>query len=69
MRNVTLEPMLFLKMMAEGNFVVVSDTLELDRVCRVNLNFTEEECANMDTGNYSDVQVGHSWGAQWLQLW
>ncbi|XP_069938913.1 probable peptidoglycan muropeptide transporter SLC46 isoform X1 [Cherax quadricarinatus] len=57
MKNVTLEPMLFLKMMAEGNYKVVADTLEIDRVCRVNLNFTKEECINMDSDNYSDVQI------------
>ncbi|XP_042205766.1 solute carrier family 46 member 3-like isoform X2 [Homarus americanus] len=56
-KNVTLEPMLFLKMLAEGNYGVVADTLEIDRVCRVNLNFTEEECAHMDSGNYTHVQV------------
>ncbi|XP_071543459.1 probable peptidoglycan muropeptide transporter SLC46 isoform X1 [Panulirus ornatus] len=57
MKNVTLEPMLFMKMLAQGNFVVVADTIEIDRVCRVNLNFTEEECAAMDSGNYTKVQV------------
>ncbi|XP_071543096.1 probable peptidoglycan muropeptide transporter SLC46 [Panulirus ornatus] len=56
-RNVTLEPMLFMKMLAEGNLVVIVDAMELDRVCRVNLNFTEEECAAMDSGNYTEVQV------------
>lgn len=56
-RNVTLEPMLFLKMIAEGNYKVVADTLEIDRVCRINLNFTQEECANMDDGNHTDVQI------------
>ncbi len=55
--NVTLEPMLFLKMMAEGNFRVVGDTLEIDRVCRVNLNFSQEDCVAMDDGNHSDIQV------------
>ena len=44
LRRVPLEPMLFLKMIAEGNFKVVADTLEQDRACRINLNFTEEEC-------------------------
>lgn len=39
-----MEPMLFLKMIAEGNFGVVADTLEQQRICRVNLNFSEEEC-------------------------
>lgn len=57
MSHVTLEPMLFLKMMAEGNFRVVGDTLEIDRVCRVNLNFSQEDCMAMDDGNHSDIQV------------
>ena len=55
--NVTLEPMLFLKMMAEGNVRVVADTLEIDRVCRINLNFLPEDCQVMDDGNHSDIQV------------
>ncbi len=49
--------MLFLKMMAEGNVRVVADTLEIDRVCRVNLNFSAEDCLLMDDGNHSVVQV------------
>lgn len=59
MNHVTLEPMLFLKMMAEGTFRVVGDTLEIDRVCRVNLNFSHEDCMAMDDGNHSDVQVSN----------
>ena len=55
--HVTLEPMLFLKMVAEGNTIVVGDTLEIDRVCRINLNFSQEDCMAMDDGNHSDVQV------------
>lgn len=55
--NVTLEPMLFVKMLAESNLGVVADTLEIDRVCRVNLNFSEDDCQNMDDGNHTDVQI------------
>ena len=56
--GVTLEPMLFLKMIAEGNFGVVADTLEKDRVCRVNLNFSEEECAGwIHDANFTYVKV------------
>lgn len=56
-RGVTLEPMLFLKMMAEGNFKVVSDTLEQDRVCRINLNFSKEECDSwIDNANFTYVK-------------
>ncbi|XP_068218770.1 probable peptidoglycan muropeptide transporter SLC46 isoform X2 [Palaemon carinicauda] len=57
LQNVTLEPMLFMKMLAESNAGVVADTLEIDRVCRVNLNYTEEECRNMDDGNHTDIQT------------
>lgn len=57
MSHVTLEPMLFVKMIAEGNTIVIGDTLEIDRVCRVNLNFSQEDCMAMDDGNHSDVQV------------
>ena len=55
--NVTLEPMLFLKMMAEGNFRVLGDNLEIDRVCRINLNYSHEDCMIMDDGNHSEIQV------------
>ena len=49
--------MLFMKMLAESNYKVVADTLEIDRVCRINLNYTEEECEVMDDGNHTDIQV------------
>lgn len=49
--------MLFLKMVAEGNFKIMADTLEIDRVCRINLNYSEKECQMMDDGNHTEVQV------------
>lgn len=55
--HVTLEPMLFLKMVAEGNVVVIADTLQIERACRVNLNFSQEDCVSMDDGNHSQIQV------------
>ncbi|KAK3860995.1 hypothetical protein Pcinc_032990 [Petrolisthes cinctipes] len=56
-RRVRLEPMLFLKMMAEGNFGVVADTLEVQRICRLSLGYSDDNCTNMDDGNHSDVQL------------
>ena len=53
----TLEPILFLKMMAEGNVIVIADTFQIERACRVNLNFSQEECMSMDDGNHSQIQV------------
>ncbi|XP_076030078.1 putative peptidoglycan muropeptide transporter SLC46 isoform X2 [Oratosquilla oratoria] len=54
--NIRLEPMLFLKMVAESNFKVVADTLELERICLVNLGYSKDECDHMDT-DHSDVQA------------
>lgn len=61
LRSAPLEPMLFLKMLAEGNFGVVADTQEQDRICRVNLNFSEYECSSWITDeNLTHVKV--CWG-------
>lgn len=63
LRSAPLEPMLFLKMLAEGNFGVVADTQEQDRLCRVNLNFSEYECASWITDeNLTHVKV--CWGGK-----
>lgn len=70
LRSAPLEPMLFLKMVAEGNFGVVADTLEQGRLCRVNLNFSEAECASWITDeNLTHVKVcwegkGCVWGGK-----
>ena len=58
--------MLFLKMVAESNFRVVADTLEIDRVCRINLNFSNDDCMHMDDGNHSDIQVLQFFFSQFL---
>ena len=57
MQNVTLEPMLFVKMFAEGNVRVVGVTLEIDRVCQVNLGYSFQDCLNIDDGNHTDMQA------------
>jgi len=49
--------MLFFKMVAESNIRIVADTLQIDRVCRINLNFSNDDCIAMDNGNHSNVQV------------
>lgn len=49
--------MLFLKMLAEGLVKVVVKNLEIERVCRVNFGFSEQDCLYMDSGNRSHVQV------------
>ena len=54
---ITLEPMLFLKMVAENIFIVVADNLEIERICEVNLKYPKENCSVMDNGNNTDIQV------------
>ena len=53
----TLEPVLFIKAVAEGTLQVVADTLLLERYCRIDLNFSQIECDSMDDANHTDVQV------------
>lgn len=52
--------MLLLKMFAESNAKIVALSLETERVCRVNLNYTTEECAALDDGNNTRIQVRYS---------
>ena len=49
--------MLFLKMIAESNYSVIADTLEIDRICLVNLGYDPNDCKMMDDGNHTDIQV------------
>ena len=49
--------MLLVKTIAEGNLKVVADTLQIDRYCRVDLNFSAGDCDAMDDGNHTSVQV------------
>ena len=53
----SLELMLFMKMTAESIFKVVGDTLEIERACRINLKYNETDCAQMDDGNHTEIQV------------
>ena len=53
----TLEPVLFIKAVAEGTLQVVADTLLLERYCRIDLNFSQIDCDSMDDANHTDVQV------------
>lgn len=49
--------MLFIKMLAEGNVRIVAISLQIDRVCNVNLAYPSEDCLALDDGNHTDIQV------------
>ena len=54
-RNITLEPVYFLFMAAMGMTVFTSQELYLMKACKVNLNFTESLCENIN--NHTDIQI------------
>ncbi len=57
MEHVTLEPMLFMKNLADGNILVVSEALKTDRICHITFNFSHDDCMAMDSRNQSHIEV------------
>jgi len=53
--NIMLEPVAFLLMTFVGLVMLTSQELYLMKACKVNLNFTDAECDNIN--NHSDVQI------------
>ena len=54
-KSITLEPVYFLFMAAMGMTVFTSQELYLMKACKVNLNFTEYLCDNIN--NHTDIQI------------
>ena len=54
-KNITLEPVYFLFMAAMGMIAFTSQELYLMKACKVNLNFTEALCENIN--NHTDIQI------------
>ena len=55
MQGITIEPAWLLFMLAHGFYSIVAQNLYIDKVCRVNLNFTTEICDNIQ--QYEDQQI------------
>ena len=53
--SIMLEPVAFLLMTFVGLIMLTSQELYLMKACKVNLNFTDVECENIN--NHSDVQI------------
>ena len=53
--SVVLEPVAFLLMMFVGLIMLTSQELYLMKACKVNLNYTEAECDNIN--DHSEVQI------------
>ena len=56
-RNITIEPVFLLFMLNYGVFGMVASTLYIDKVCRVNLNFTSEICDHIHYHEDEQIQV------------
>ena len=54
-KNVSLEPVYFLFMAAMGMIAFTSQELYLMKACKVNLNFSESICENIN--NHTDTQI------------
>ena len=54
-KDVSLEPVCFLFMAAMGMTVYTSQELYLMKACKVNLNFSESHCENIN--NNTEIQV------------
>ena len=45
--NITVEPVFFFFMLGIGMFAITGQELYIQKACRVNFNFTEEICENI----------------------
>ena len=55
--QITIEPIFFLFSLNFGLYIVVAKNLYIEKVCKVNLNFTEEICDNIQEHKEEQILV------------
>ena len=55
--QITIEPVFLLFSFNLGFYIIVAKNLYIDKVCKVNLNFTEEICDNIQEHKEEQIQV------------
>ena len=56
-QNITIEPVYLLYMLINGFNSIIGQSLYIDKVCRVNLNYTAEICDNIQQHDEEQIQV------------
>ena len=56
-KNITIEPVILLWALNYGVFHLTSQTLYIDKICKVNLNYTSEICDNIQQHKNEQIKV------------
>ena len=57
LRNITIEPVFFIFAMCFGFYIIASSQLYIDKVCKVNLNISEDICNNIQKHDEEQIRV------------
>ena len=56
-KTISVEPAYLIFAISQGLYLIVSAELYIDKVCKVNLNYSEEICENLYKDEYDQQQT------------